>query len=241
MSQGHITIAGSNPRCAVKFRQIKEIRMYVAASIQARLGSTRLPGKVLFPLGDRRLLKWSIDRSEDAETVDETVAAIGDCPENDAIETYCDRSSIDYVVGPEDDLLKRHLNVVDETGCDLLVRITADCPFVPSEEIDRVVEQHVLNDARYTTNVTGDMPVGIGVDVIDPDLLREFQTLEETHPVKLARSEPTNWGTNWSDNQTWNHLSDVHLAVDTPVDYWSLVDALDTVGDEPRKVAELLA
>ncbi|PHQ38152.1 hypothetical protein DJ69_13095 [Halorubrum persicum] len=215
--------------------------MFIAASIQARLGSTRLPGKVLFPLGDRRLLKWPIDRSRDAETVDETVAAIGDRPENDAIETYCDRSRIDHLVGPEDDLLKRHLKVINKTGCDLLVRITADCPFVPSEEIDRVVEEHMSNDARYTTNVTGNMPVGIGVDAIDPDLLRELHALEETHPVKLARSEPANWDTNWSDNPSWNHFSGVHLAVDTPADYWSLVDALNAVGDNPRKVAEWIA
>lgn len=215
--------------------------MYVTASIQARLGSTRLPGKILFPLGDRRLLKWSIDRAESAEAVDETVAAIGDRPENDAVETYCDRSGIDYLVGPEDDLLKRHLEVVDETGCDLLVRITADCPFVPSGEIDRVVEEHIANDARYTTNVTEDMPVGIGVDAIDPDLLRELHALEETHPVKLARSEPANWGISRSDNPAWNYFSDVHFAVDTPADYWSLVDAVDTVGDNPRKVAEWIA
>jgi len=215
--------------------------MYVATSIQARLGSTRLPGKVLFPLGDRRILKWSIDKSQDADTVDETVAAIGDRPENDAIEIYCDRSDIDYLVGPEDDLLERHLRVVEETACDLLVRITADCPFVSSDEIDRVVEEHLSNDARYTTNVTENMPIGIGVDVIDPSLLREFHSLGETHPVKLARAEPTDWGTVWSNNPIWDPVSDVHLAVDTPTDYWRIVDALEAVGDDSKAVAEWLA
>lgn len=215
--------------------------MYVAASIQARLGSTRLPGKVLFPLGDRRILKWSIDRSEDADTVDKTVAAIGDCPENDAIESYCDRFNINYLVGPEGDLLERHLGVVEETACDLLVRITADCPFVPSDEIDRVVEEHLSNDARYTTNVTETMPIGIGVDVIDPSLLRELNSLGETHPVKLARAEPTDWDTVRSDDRSWDPVSDVHLAVDTPTDYWSIVDALEAVGDDSRAVAEWLA
>jgi spore coat polysaccharide biosynthesis protein SpsF len=241
MIQSHIIVAGSNLRCAVKFRQMRQNRMCVAASIQARLGSTRLPGKVLFPLGDRRILKWSIDRSEDADTVDETVAAIGDGPENDAIESYCDRSNINYLAGPEDDLLERHLRVVEETGCDLLVRITADCPFVPSDEIDRVVEEHLSNDARYTTNVTENMPIGIGVDVVDPSLLRELNSLGETHPVKLARAEPTDWGTVRSDDRSWNPVSNVHLAVDTPTDYWSIVDALEAVGDDSRAVAEWLA
>lgn len=215
--------------------------MYITTSIQARLGSTRLPGKVLFPLGNRRILKWSIDRSEDAGTIDETVAAIGDRPENDAIKTYCDRSKINYLIGPEDDLLERHLGVIEETECDLLVRITADCPFVPSDEIDRVVKVHLSNDARYTTNVTENMPIGIGVDVIDPSLLREFNSLEETHPVNLARAEPNDWGTVWSDNPIWEPVSDVHLAVDTPTDYWSIVDALEAVGDDSKAAAEWLA
>lgn len=120
--------------------------MHIVVSIQARLGSTRLPGKVLFHLGDRRLLQWVFDRAVTATTTDEVVAAIGDESENAAIQTYCNRSDIDYTVGPENDLLTRHLVIADRTDCDVLVRITADCPFVPSEEIDRVVNHHLSND-----------------------------------------------------------------------------------------------
>jgi spore coat polysaccharide biosynthesis protein SpsF len=212
--------------------------MHVVASVQARLGSTRLPGKVLFHLGDRRLLQWPIDRAETAETVDETVATIGEQPENDAVTEYCERAGVDYLVGPEDDLLARHLAVAEQTDCDVLVRITADCPFVPSDEIDRVVEEHLSNEARYTTNHTGEMPIGTAVDAIDPDLLAELKSLGENHPVKLARSNPDEWGTVWTDNRSWHAVSDAHIAVDTPTDYWSLIDALDAVGDDPREVAE---
>jgi spore coat polysaccharide biosynthesis protein SpsF len=212
--------------------------MHIVASIQARLGSTRLPGKVLFHLGDRRLLQWAYDRAVAATTTDEVVAAIGDESENTAVQTYCNRSDIDYIVGPEDDLLTRHLAIANRTDCDVLVRITADCPFVPSKEIDRVVEHHLSNDSRYTTNVTDRMPIGTAVDAIDPDLLREFRSLGETHPVKRARSEPEVWGTVWADNPSWHEVSDAHIAVDTPKDYWSLVDAVDAVGTDPRTVAK---
>ena len=211
--------------------------MHTVASVQARLGSTRLPGKVLLHLGDRRLLQWSLDRARTAETVDQTAAAIGDKPENDAIESYCERVDIDYVVGPEDDLVARHRAVVDRTDCDILVRITADCPFVPGDEIDRIVEAHRENDARYTTNSTDSMPVGTAVDAIDPDLLADLDSLGETHPVRLARSNPEKWGTVRTDDQSWHELSDAHIAVDTPTDYWVLQDALDAVGDDPRAVA----
>ncbi len=212
--------------------------MDTVASVQARLGSTRLPGKVLLHLGNRRILEWTVDRTEMAENIEETVVTIGDQPENDAIEEYCERAGVDSVVGPEDDLLARHLAVAEQTDCDVLVRITADCPFVPSDEIDRVVEEHLSNEAQYTTNHTGEMPIGTAVDAIDPDLLAEFESLGEDHPVKLARSEPDEWGTVWTDNPTWYGLSNAHIAVDTPTDYWSLADALDAVGDTPREVAE---
>lgn len=214
--------------------------MHVVASVQARLGSTRLPGKVLFHLGDKRLLRWTYDRTVSAETIDTSVVSIGDEPENEALTEYCERAETNYIVGPENDLLARHFDVAEKTGCDLLVRVTADCPFVPSVEIDRVVRAHVENDARYTTNITDDMPIGTAVDVVDVELLRELREVGETHPVKLAREKPDEWGVVWDVDDSWASVADAHMAVDTPKDYWSLVDALDAVGDSPREIAEWL-
>lgn len=211
--------------------------MHIVASIQARLGSTRLPGKVLFHLGERRLLQWVIDRTKAVESIDRTVVAIGDKPENDAVKTYCDRTNIDYIVGPENNLLKRHQAVVNDTDCDILVRVTADCPFVPVGEIERVIQEHQVNDARYTTNVTDKMPVGTAVDVIEPMLLEDLRAIGEDHPVKLPRSNPEEWKTVRTDNPSWYPVSDTHIAVDTPKDYWTLTDAVDAVGFEPRAVA----
>jgi spore coat polysaccharide biosynthesis protein SpsF len=175
-----------------------------------------------------------------AETVDQIVVAVGDRPENKAIVEYCERANTEYIVGPEDDLLSRHLSVVEKTDCDVLVRITADCPFVPSEEIDRVVKEHSTNDAQYTTSTKDETPIGLAVDVIDPSMLKKLESVGETHPVKKARSHPDEWGTRWSQNPSWCDLSDVHMAVDTPEDYWSLFDAVDAVGDDPKAVAEWL-
>lgn len=215
--------------------------MQIIASIQARLGSTRLPGKVLFHLGERRLLQWVIDRTKAVESIDRPVVAIGDQPENDAVETYCDRIGINYLIGDENNLRKRHQAVVDQTDCDLLVRITADCPFVPVNEIERVIQEHQVNDAWYTTNVTDKMPVGTAVDVIEPRLLEELAAIGENHPVKLPRSNPDDWKTVWTDNSSWYGVSDTHIAVDTPEDYWTLSDAVDAVGSEPRAVANWVA
>ena len=215
--------------------------MHIVASVQARLGSTRLPGKVLLHLGERRILQWVLDRADAAETVNQTVAAIGDRSENDAILEYCDRENVRTVVGPEENLLARHLAVAEQTDCDLLVRITADCPFVPSTEINRVVRTHRENEARYTTNHTDAMPIGTAVDVLEPELLADLQARGETHPVERLHTEPDKWRTAWTDNSEWAEVGDVHVAVDTPDDYWTLLDAVEATDGSPRAVAELLA
>lgn len=215
--------------------------MHVVASVQARLGSKRLPGKVLLRLGDQRILQWVLDRVEAAAGVDETVAAVGDNPENDAITEYCNRENVRTIVGSEENLLSRHLAVAKQTGCDLFVRVTADCPFVPTAEIDRIVAEHRSNDARYTTSNTDAMPIGTAVDVIDPDLLSELSARDETHPVRCLRNNPQKWGTAWSPNADWNDVRHVHMAIDTPGDYWSLIDGVDAVGETPRAIANWLA
>lgn len=83
--------------------------MDVVASIQGRLGSTRLPGKVLYHLGNRRVLQWVVDRTVDSSAIDRTVVAVGDQPENEALQEYCRRNEIRYLTGPETNLLARHL------------------------------------------------------------------------------------------------------------------------------------
>lgn len=211
------------------------------ASVQARLGSTRLPGKVLFHIKNRRVLQWVVDRTITSKRVDQTVGAIGNQPENRAITEYCNRKGIDYVIGSEENLISRHLTTVQETECDVLVRITADCPFVPPKEIDRLIEEHARNDARYTTNVVDEMPVGTAVDIINSDVLAELQDLGDMHPINRLRSNPEKWDVLFSPDPEWSKFSEAHTAVDTPADYWTLVDAINAVGDDPYDVTEWVA
>lgn len=208
--------------------------------IQARLGSSRLPGKVLYPLGPHRVIGWVVERCRSAESTDDPVLSVGDRPENDAIVEWADRADAAAVWGPEDDLLKRHLETARAVGSDPVVRITADCPFVPPQEIDRVVEAHERNDARYTTNATEAMPVGTAVDVIDLDLLEDLDDQGETHPVKRLRNNPGDWDVEFTEDADWRRYADAHIAVDTPVDYWRLVDAVEAVGFDPVAVARWL-
>ena len=215
--------------------------MSVVASIQARMGSTRLPGKVLLSLGGRRVIGWVVWRCAAAEHVDELRVTTGRGPENGVITEWCRRAGHDSLTGPEEDLLERHRAVAEATHADVLVRVTGDCPFVPAEEIDRVVAEHRANGAGYTTNHTDRMPVGTAVDVIDVDLLDELADLGDTHPVVRLRENPDSWNVRFTDSDDWAAFRTAHVAVDTPDDYWSLADAVDAVGSDPVAVARWMA
>jgi len=211
--------------------------MGITCSVQARLGSTRLPGKVLFPLGEKRVLGWVVERGQMSRVIDTTAVAVGDEPGNDAIVEFCKREGIPYRQGSENDLIRRHINIIDATECNVLCRLTGDCPFVPTAEIVRVVTEHENNDATYTTNCAGEMPVGTAVDVIDRKVLEELHGLGETHPVRRLRDNPEEWNVVITPNEQWAEYSDAHIAVDTPNDYWTLTDAMSAVGAEPFEVA----
>jgi spore coat polysaccharide biosynthesis protein SpsF len=216
--------------------------MSAVVSIQARLGSTRLPGKVLLHLGNRRILEWVVERAVSAATESfDTIVAIGNQPENKAIIELCERSNLDYVQGPEEDLLARHLQVARSGDYDTLVRITADCPFVPPSEIDRVVEYHHSNGANYTTNRTEEMPIGTAVDVIEQSILNRLAADNATHPIRPVLDNPEDWEVAISGSDRWETYGGAHTAVDTPTDYWELTDAVNAVGGNPKEVTRWVA
>jgi len=213
----------------------------ILCSIQARLGSTRLPGKVLFSLGPRRVLGWVVERARCAKISTDLILTLGDQPENAAIREWCDRNEITHNTGPEENLLKRHLQAATIADSNSIVRITADCPFVPSAEIDRVIQAHEASNAQYTTNVTDEMPIGTAVDVIDRKVLEELNELGDSHPVRRLRKNPNEWNVQFTSNNKWSEVSEAHLAVDTPDDYWRLIDAINTVGEKPMEVAKWIS
>ncbi len=214
---------------------------YPTVQIQARLGSTRLPGKVLYPLGSRRIIGWVVARARRANKPENIILTTGDRLENDAIREWCDRKEITHHTGPEDNLLKRHLQTATVADSEPVVRITGDCPFIPPSEIDRVILEHERNDAQYTTNHTDQMPTGTAVDVIDRRVLEQLSERGDSHPVRRLRKNPKEWDAVFTSNNQWSEFTDLHIAVDTPKDYWTLSDAIEAVGDEPRAVAEWVA
>jgi spore coat polysaccharide biosynthesis protein SpsF len=122
--------------------------------IQARLSSTRLPGKVLRPLGGRTVLSWVIRAAAATHNVDTVILATSDAPDDDPVAEEAERCGAAVVRGPLDDVLARYLQAVAEYPCDAVVRITADCPLHDPALIAQVVGMWRADPALdYVSNI----------------------------------------------------------------------------------------
>jgi spore coat polysaccharide biosynthesis protein SpsF len=112
----------------------------VIAIVQARMGSTRLPGKVLLNIEGEPMLAWVVERVSLAMTVDDVVVATTTDPEDDAIVEFCGRRSYALYRGAATDVLDRYWEAAKAHDAEIIVRITADCPLIDPGLIDKTVD-----------------------------------------------------------------------------------------------------
>ena len=169
------------------------------AIIQARMGSSRLPGKVLLPLGGRSILGYLVERLRGTRILDDIVVATTVNPDDDIIASECRRREILCFRGSEQDVLGRYLGAAAVSNADIIVRVTADNPFTDPDSIDRVVERILSTGAEYV--IEDGLPVGttgeavtrrlltrIG-EVADQDRWREHVTLYAKENLSAAGGE----------------------------------------------------
>jgi spore coat polysaccharide biosynthesis protein SpsF len=140
--------------------------MKIVAIVQARMGSTRLPGKVLKDIHGRTMLARVVRRAGRSALIDKLVVAITEKKADDAIASECDSLSIFCFRGSEDNVLDRYYQAARALSADCIVRITSDCPLIDPEIIDRVVQAFLDNDQDYASNtIMSTYPRGLDVEI----------------------------------------------------------------------------
>jgi spore coat polysaccharide biosynthesis protein SpsF len=144
--------------------------------IQARMSSTRLPGKVLLPILGKPIIWHIYERMKFSKKIDLICVSTSNNPTDDKVEEFCKKNGIEVFRGSEENLVSRHLDAAKKYDADAIVRVTADCPFVDPEIIDELVMLFEKNpDADYITNtIKRTYPIGLDVEIIPTRILEKF-------------------------------------------------------------------
>jgi spore coat polysaccharide biosynthesis protein SpsF len=195
--------------------------MTTAIIAQARMTSTRLPGKILVELAGRPMLEQEIRRLRRCTRADEIVIATTTNADDDPVIDLCRKLDVRWYRGDEQDVLGRYLGAAREVKHDIVVRVTADCPLIDPDEVDRVIAG--VDGVDYCSNVLArSYPRGLDAEALWMDVL------ERT--ARLATSKTSREHVTWFIREERPELftvtsvvgaddnSDLRWTVDEPAD-----------------------
>lgn len=140
--------------------------MKIVAIAQARMGSTRLPGKTMMDVAGKPMLYHFIYRLKHSKKIDEIVIATTEKEEDDVIADYAKKMGVSSFRGSEEDVLGRYYLAAKEHDADIIVRVTADCPLIDPDVVDMAIEEFQGGELDYISNTREPtFPHGLDVEV----------------------------------------------------------------------------
>lgn len=202
--------------------------MDAVVAVQARTGSSRLPGKVLAEIAGRPMLALQLARLERLDLP--VVVATSDLPADDPVAELAADVGVGVVRGPEADVLGRFERVVDQLGPTHIVRLTGDCPFSDPEVVLEVLHTHLRTGADYSSNLfPRSYPKGLDVEVASAEALRTAaieatRRSEREHVMPFLYRRPERF-----------RMANVASGLDLGEEWW-VVDTADDL-ESARRVA----
>lgn len=176
----------------------------IVAIIQARMGSTRLPGKVLKEVYGKSLLEYQIERLSNSKYISKIVIATTSNGSDDLIMELGDHLGITVYRGSEDDVLSRYHGAAEKVGANIIVRLTSDCPVIDPDVVDKVIEYYLSHEYDYVSNsLQRSYPRGMDTEIFS------FNVLEDIHykaDSKVHREHVTPYIYQNPDQYTIGHV-----------------------------------
>ena len=201
------------------------------------MGSSRLPGKVLLDLGGRSVLELMLALLKRSETLSEAVVATSNLQQDEAIVRVCESLAVGVFRGSETDVLSRYVGAARAFDADVVVRLTADCPFVCPEVTDGVVRafHNASPSVHYASNcLRRTYPRGLDTEVVDREMLEAVsaqatEAADREHVTLFIRRQPTRFRhLSVEDGQ---NRSALRWTLDTDDDYRLLTLISRALGD----------
>jgi glutamate-1-semialdehyde 2,1-aminomutase len=146
--------------------------MKTVAIIQARMGSTRLPGKVLMRLAGEPVLVWVTRAAQSVLGIDDVWVATSEASDDDVVASWCNDSKVPVYRGSEQDVLDRYAGAAKASAADVVVRLTADCPFLDPLVVAQTVRLRAVTGSAYASNIDPPTwPDGLDCEVLTIDAL----------------------------------------------------------------------
>lgn len=217
------------------------MKQHAVAIIQARMGSTRLPGKVLLPLDCDHVLTHDVRRVCAAESIDDVVIATSTENADDAIEQFGTDHEVPVHRGSETNVQQRMFDAATEHDADVVVRITGDCPLIDPETIDEVVSHVRSGNASYASNtIRRTFPRGLDVEAFTYKSFGQVVSAASTnaereHVTPYYRNHPDEFdlinvtSDEVFDDKQYRNRTDLRLTLDEAADYRLLQRIYDDI------------
>ncbi|MGK7344336.1 MAG: cytidylyltransferase domain-containing protein [Candidatus Nitrospinota bacterium M3_3B_026] len=223
------------------------VKARTQAVIQARMASTRLPGKVLEKIGEKTILGWVAERLRSAELVDRVVVATSVSAADDAVEEFAAARRIPLFRGSEEDVLDRFHGAVLDYPAETIVRATADNPLLDSAFLDDMIRSHMEAGAGYT-GAAGPVPLGSAAEILSASALEKAwrearDAASREHVTPYIYSNPAFFRLNRTTPPAYLAGRSWRLTVDTAEDLEFLRQVHRALAGAPfdaRSAAELL-
>jgi len=211
----------------------KSIGNSVGIILQARMGSTRLPGKILLPLGYTTVLGWILDRLEQLPY--KVVVATTENPQDDVVIKFCDNRSTFSFRGHEQNVLDRYLGCARKFHFTNIIRLTADNPFPDVEEILALEKLHLSGNYDYTHSFN-QLPIGVAAEIFTIKSLETsrnegVESHHQEHVNEFILENPTRFCTASLDTPKNKWRPDLRLTIDTKEDYEFISECVSHMKD----------
>jgi len=170
--------------------------MKIVATIEARMTSSRLPGKVLMDVLDKPILHYLVSRLKRVQLLDEIVLATTTNSTDNSLVEFANNENIKCYRGSEDDVMARVVGAAESVDADLIVEITGDCPIIDPNIIEQAIQTYINNNADYVSNAhVRSYPDGMDVQVFSLNVLKKSlnmtnDSLDHEHVTLYIRNHP---------------------------------------------------
>jgi spore coat polysaccharide biosynthesis protein SpsF len=199
--------------------------MKINISIEARMTSSRLPGKVLKSINGIQNLELMVNRIKNSQYINDIIIATTTNPQDDEIVNWCKGNDISYFRGSENNVYERVLYTHEKYNSDIIVELTGDCPLLEKSIVDETIKCYLENDFDYVSNCLEiTYPIGLAVQVYSYKTLKsismnrklDYQDMEHVTPYLYTSGKYKVYNIEASQK---HNMSDLSITLDTIEDF----------------------